>query len=203
MVLRLANSLDTGLREANELLHAAGLPATYPRAGFASTDLAPYRAARDALTNPDAASTIVNWAEVAWAGLDRLRPLTSSYVTGEVRVFCRAPHRRSLGQHRRDPLGEHGIHIGRPPPTGGPTPKLTSIIVGIAARADSIDDVDQRAGSPMSAGTSCSAGPSAVRWKSGCGSIQSSALTRTQCALTDRAVDTRSRTGHTVPDVPM
>jgi transcriptional regulator with XRE-family HTH domain len=116
MVLRLADSLDTGLREANELLHAAGLPASYPQAEFGSTDLAPYRAAietmlavhepypgmvldghwtviaanqacrtlfgptvvgsnfvRDALTNPGLAGTIVNWAEVTWAGLDRLR----------------------------------------------------------------------------------------------------------------------------------
>ncbi|OLB66898.1 MAG: hypothetical protein AUI10_01470 [Actinobacteria bacterium 13_2_20CM_2_72_6] len=113
LVLRLADTLGMGLREANELLHAAGLPAAYPRAG---TDLAPYRAAvdrllrahepypgmvldghwnvlsanrpcallfgetvvgsnfvRDALANPAAAEAIVNWPEVAWAGLDRLR----------------------------------------------------------------------------------------------------------------------------------
>jgi hypothetical protein len=105
-----------GLGESNELLHAAGLPATYPKASIDSGDLAPYRAAieqllrahepypamvvdahwdvlyangacgvlfgdgvvgsnfvRDSLTNPDAARAIVNWPEVAWAGLDRLR----------------------------------------------------------------------------------------------------------------------------------
>ena len=116
MVLRLADCLGTGLREANELLHAAGLPAAYPHAELGGADLAPYRAAietllaahepypgmvlnghwtvvaanrpcrtlfgptvvgsnfvRDALTDPGAAATMVNWAEVAWAGLDRLR----------------------------------------------------------------------------------------------------------------------------------
>jgi transcriptional regulator with XRE-family HTH domain len=116
MVLRLADSLGVGLRDTNDLLHAAGLPASYPTASVDSADLAPYRAAvdrmlaahepypgmvldghftvlaanppcrvlfgqdlvgvnfvRDALANPAAAAGIVNWAEVAWAGLDRLR----------------------------------------------------------------------------------------------------------------------------------
>lgn len=116
MVLRLAKALGTSLREANELLHAAGLPAAYPQAEFASPDLAPYRAAierllaahepypamvldtrytvvaanracaalfgpkvvgsnlvHDALADPAMAQAIVNWPEVAWAGLDRLR----------------------------------------------------------------------------------------------------------------------------------
>ena len=116
MVLRLCEALGVGLGESNELLHAAGLPATYPKASFDSPDLAPYRAAieqllrahepypamvfdahwdvlyangasgalfgdgvvgsnfvRDSLANPAAARAIVNWPEVAWAGLDRLR----------------------------------------------------------------------------------------------------------------------------------
>jgi transcriptional regulator with XRE-family HTH domain len=116
MVLRLAEALGASLREANELLHAAGLPAAYQQAELASQDLAPYRAAierllaahepypamvldarytvvaanracaalfgpqvagssfvRDALADPATAQTIVNWPEVAWAGLDRLR----------------------------------------------------------------------------------------------------------------------------------
>jgi transcriptional regulator with XRE-family HTH domain len=116
MVLRLADTLGVGLAEANELLHAAGLPAAYPHAGLDGVDLAPYRAAieamlaahepypgmvldgrwtviaanpacralfgqtvvgsnfvRDSLTHPTAAQGIVNWPEVAWAGLDRLR----------------------------------------------------------------------------------------------------------------------------------
>jgi transcriptional regulator with XRE-family HTH domain len=116
MVLRLADTLAMGLRDTNDLLHAAGLPASYPTAAVDSPDLAPYRAAvdrmlaahepypgmvldghftvlaantpcrmlfgtdlvgvnfvRDALTNPAAAAGIVNWPEVAWAGLDRLR----------------------------------------------------------------------------------------------------------------------------------
>jgi transcriptional regulator with XRE-family HTH domain len=45
MVLRLADTLGVGLREANELLHAAGLPAAYPAARLDGADLAPYRAA--------------------------------------------------------------------------------------------------------------------------------------------------------------
>src|SRR5687768_11730021 len=45
MVLRLAEALEMGLREANELLHAAGLPAAYPVARLDGADLAPYRAA--------------------------------------------------------------------------------------------------------------------------------------------------------------
>jgi transcriptional regulator with XRE-family HTH domain len=116
MVLRLADTLAMSLRDTNDLLHAAGLPASYPTAAVESADLAPYRAAvdrmlaahepypglvldghftvvaanppcrvlfgqdlvgvnfvRHALANPAAARGIVNWPEVAWAGLDRLR----------------------------------------------------------------------------------------------------------------------------------
>jgi transcriptional regulator with XRE-family HTH domain len=116
MVLRLAATLDVGLRESNELLHAAGLPSTYPQVALDGPDLAWYRSAiermldahepypamvidrhwnvilanracsvlfgpqvvgsnfvRDSLANPAAAQAIVNWPEVAWAGLDRLR----------------------------------------------------------------------------------------------------------------------------------
>jgi hypothetical protein len=116
MVLRLAEILGMGKRDTNDLLQAAGLPASYPTVGLVSPDLAPYRAAvdrmlaahepypgmvldrhftvlaanagcralfgadlvgvnfvRDALTDPAAAQAIVNWPEVAWAGLDRLR----------------------------------------------------------------------------------------------------------------------------------
>jgi transcriptional regulator with XRE-family HTH domain len=115
MVLRLADTLAMNLRDTNDLLHAAGLPASYPTTAMNGADLAPYRAAvdrllaahepypgmvldrhftvaaantacrvlfgrdlvgvnfiRDALTNPAAAEGIVNWPEVAWAGLDRL-----------------------------------------------------------------------------------------------------------------------------------
>jgi transcriptional regulator with XRE-family HTH domain len=116
MVLRLADALGVGLRESNELLHAAGLPGIYPHTALDAPDLTPYRAAidrmlhahepypamvldghwnvilanrasaalfgpqvvgsnfvRDSLANPAAARAIVNWPEVAWAGLDRLR----------------------------------------------------------------------------------------------------------------------------------
>lgn len=47
MVLRLADTLGMGLREANDLLNAAGLPAAYPTARLDGADLAPYRAALD------------------------------------------------------------------------------------------------------------------------------------------------------------
>jgi len=116
MVLRLGEALGVGLREVNELLHAAGLPAAYPNMDIGSSDLAafwvtiermlrahePYPAmvldgrwnvmfanracsvlfgpqivgsnfVRDALANPATAEAIVNWPEMAWAGLDRLR----------------------------------------------------------------------------------------------------------------------------------
>src|SRR5919107_924670 len=43
MTLRLADALDVGLREANWLLHAAGLPATFPQAALDAVDLAAYR----------------------------------------------------------------------------------------------------------------------------------------------------------------
>jgi transcriptional regulator with XRE-family HTH domain len=116
MVLRLGEALGVPLRERNQLLHAAGLPAAYPESDLRGPDLAPYRAALDTLlrahqpypalvvdrhwtvlaanraserlygrdvvgTNiirtflddPAAREMVVNWPEVAWAGLDRLR----------------------------------------------------------------------------------------------------------------------------------
>jgi transcriptional regulator with XRE-family HTH domain len=116
MVLRLGDALAVPLRERNQLLHAAGLPAVYPNTDLHSRDLAPYLAAVDRLlqahlpypamvldsygtvllanrachvlfggdlvganlirrylADPAAQKAIANWAEVAWAGLDRLR----------------------------------------------------------------------------------------------------------------------------------
>lgn len=117
MVLRLGEALDVPLRERNELLHAAGLPAEYPELGIRSRDLAPFQAALDNLLNAHlpypamvmdgqwnvilansaclrlygdnlvgsnvvrrfladpqvARQAIVNWPQVAWSGLDRLR----------------------------------------------------------------------------------------------------------------------------------
>lgn len=115
MVLRLGEALDVSLRERNELLQTAGLPAAFPHVDVHGPDPAPYRAAIDGLlgahqsypamvldagwnvlfansgcarlygnvvganivrrflTDPAASRAIVNWAEVAWAGLDRLR----------------------------------------------------------------------------------------------------------------------------------
>src|SRR5258705_2704814 len=49
MVLRLADTLDIGLRAANELLHAAGLPAAPSAGPLDGADLAPYPAALDRL----------------------------------------------------------------------------------------------------------------------------------------------------------
>jgi transcriptional regulator with XRE-family HTH domain len=126
MTLRLADALDVGPRETNRLLHAAGLPASYPQATLDGADLGPYRASiermlaahepypgmvldgyftvllandacarlfgsdlvganfvRDALTNPATAGMIVNWAEVAWSGLDRLRRLLDRHPFDE------------------------------------------------------------------------------------------------------------------------
>jgi hypothetical protein len=116
MVLRLGEALEVPLRERNQLLHAAGLPAAYPQADIRGPDLAPHRAALDSLlrahlpypgmvldpywtvvlanpacdrlyggdvvganiirrflSDPTARRSVVNWAEVAWTGLDRLR----------------------------------------------------------------------------------------------------------------------------------
>jgi transcriptional regulator with XRE-family HTH domain len=49
MVLRLGEALDVPLRERNQLLQSAGLPAAFPEVGLASEDLAPYRSAIDRL----------------------------------------------------------------------------------------------------------------------------------------------------------
>jgi transcriptional regulator with XRE-family HTH domain len=49
MVLRLAETLQIGVREVNDLLHAAGLPAAYPSVPLHDAGLAPYRAALDAM----------------------------------------------------------------------------------------------------------------------------------------------------------
>lgn len=116
MVARLGAVLGVSLREQNELLHAAGLPAAYPQARLGDPDLAPFRAAIDRLLEAHrpypalvvdghwnvlaanracgplfggdlvganmirryfgdrhAAEWMVNWSEVAWAGLGRLR----------------------------------------------------------------------------------------------------------------------------------
>jgi len=136
MVLWLADALGVGLRESNEMLNAAGLPAPYPRADLDSTDLAPYRAAidrmlhahepypaividghwnvvlanrasaalfgagvvggnfvRDWLTNPAAAGAIVNWPEVAWAGLGRSGPAAPPPRPGTLRRRAAPPRR--------------------------------------------------------------------------------------------------------------
>ena len=180
MVLRLAGALGTSLREANELLHAAGLPAAYPHAELASPDLAPYRAAierllaahepypamvldagytiaaanracaalfgrrivgsnfvRDALTDPAMAQAIVNWPEVAWAGLDRLRR--------DARRSPSDPELRSLIS-----LAETALDgISRPPPAEGglmicPWFRIGSTVVrtiAMTARFDHIAEV--------------------------------------------------------------
>jgi len=151
MVLRLADTLAMGLRETNDLLHAAGLPARYPTVTVDNADLAPYRVVvdrmlashepypgmvldghftvlaanppcrvlfgmdlvgvnfvRDALANPVAAKGIVNWPEVAWAGVDRLR-----------RQHRLSPFDVELG--RLVTLAENALTgVPRPEPTGEP-----------------------------------------------------------------------------------
>jgi transcriptional regulator with XRE-family HTH domain len=131
MVQRLSEALGVSLRERNQLLHAAGLPAAYPERDLSGAGLAPFRAALESLlqahlpypamvldahwnvvlanraceslygadlvgsniarrflTDPAAAAeAVVNWAEVAWAGLDRLR-----------RQLDQAPFDRQLGE---------------------------------------------------------------------------------------------------------
>jgi transcriptional regulator with XRE-family HTH domain len=127
MVLRLGEALAVSLRERNQLLHAAGLPATYPEAHLDGPDLAPFRTALESLlrahlpypamvldhhwtvvlansactrlygtdlagvnlahrflTDPVARQAIVNWPDVAWAGLDRLRRQLDSAPFDEV-----------------------------------------------------------------------------------------------------------------------
>ena len=147
MVLRLADALDVGLREANALLHAAGLPGRYPRTALDGADLAPYRAAiermltahepypamvvdrhwtvvlanracsvlygpqvvgrnfvRDALADPAAAEAIVNWPEVAWAGLDRLRhQLDRTPFDEDLRDLVRLAEKALTGVARPEP----------------------------------------------------------------------------------------------------
>ncbi len=154
MVLRLADTLDIGVRGANELLHAAGLPAAWPHLGLAGTDLAPYRAVvdrmlaahepypgmvldrhwsvhaanraalalfgpdlvgrnfvRDSLANPVAAQGIVNWPEVAWAGLDRLRhDLRRSPFDPELRELVTLAE-TALTEVPRPPAAEPGLLV--------------------------------------------------------------------------------------------
>lgn len=49
MVLRLGQALQVPLRETNEMLHAAGLPAAFPHTPLQAADLAPFRAAIEAM----------------------------------------------------------------------------------------------------------------------------------------------------------
>lgn len=179
MVLRLGEALQVPLRERNQLLHAAGLPAAYPEAGMDSADLAPFRAALDTLltahcrirrwcstatgpslwpmlpasgyggdvvgenmvrrfvSDPAGRQAIVNWPEVAWAGLDRLR-----------RQHDLAPFDENLGELVA--LAEAALaDVSRP---DGPSPDLvlcpwfrvgSHVIktIGVAARFDATAEV--------------------------------------------------------------
>jgi transcriptional regulator with XRE-family HTH domain len=154
MVLRLGEALGVGLRESNHLLHAAGLPATYPQGDIGRPELAPYRAAidrmlqahepypamvtdgrwnvvlancacsvlfgtdvvgmnfvRDYLANPAAAQTMVNWPEVAWAGLERLRQQSCRAPFDEELSALVALARRALTDVSRPPTLEAGLTI--------------------------------------------------------------------------------------------
>ena len=115
-MLRLAAALDVPLREANELLQAAGLAPAYPEADVEAPALEPFRRAIDRLlaahepfpalvldaharvvaanrasstlfggglvgsnlverylADPAVRAAVVNWPEIAWTALDRLR----------------------------------------------------------------------------------------------------------------------------------
>lgn len=116
MVLRLGAALDMPLREANQLLQAAGLPPAHPEADVQAPALEPFRRAMDRLlaahepfpalvldaharvvaanqasstlfggglvgsnlverylADPAVRAAVVNWPEIAWPALDRLR----------------------------------------------------------------------------------------------------------------------------------
>jgi transcriptional regulator with XRE-family HTH domain len=116
MVLRLADTLEVGLRDRNQLLQVAGFAPAYPHSPTAAPELAPFRRIIDQLlaahepfpalvldphaqviatnracpllfgpdligtnlieryaTDAAARDAILNWPEVAWAGLARLR----------------------------------------------------------------------------------------------------------------------------------
>ena len=79
MVLRLCDALGVGLRESNQLLHAAGLPANYPHLAFDSPNLAPYQAAIDRMLHAhEPCSTPLRSASSATATGKRHRPDTAN-----------------------------------------------------------------------------------------------------------------------------
>ena len=180
MVLRLGEALGVSLRERNELLTAAGLPAVYPQAPVTGPQLAPYRAAierllrahqpypgmvldshwnvlftnracadlfsrdlvganmvRHFLADPAVAAAVVNWPEVAWAGLVRLRQQTDQ-----------APLDQEL--HDLVALAETAVTSLPRPATPGPDPVVCPWFrvgdevvrtIGMAARFDPVADV--------------------------------------------------------------
>lgn len=152
IVLRLADALALPLRERNQLLEAAGLPALYPHADPHDVSLAPYRRALDLMlaahepfpclvldrwwnlvdangpartlfgvTPPLAANVVVdllfgpgplrramvNWGEVAWHGLDRLRDETRAAGMPDALVSLSArveAHLSGVPRPRPDPM---------------------------------------------------------------------------------------------------
>jgi transcriptional regulator with XRE-family HTH domain len=180
MVLRLSDVLGVGLRGANELLHAAGLPAAYGKADLASPDLAPYRVAierllnahepypamvldarftvvfanracaalfgpqvvgsnfvRDGLADPAIAETIVNWPEVAWAGLDRLRQQARQALFDEELHSLIATAEAAIAGVSRPPPAEAGLTVCPWFRVGGQVVRTIAMV----ARFDHIGDV--------------------------------------------------------------
>jgi len=162
MVLRLGEALGVGLRESNHLLHAAGLPATYPQSDIGSPELAPYRAAidrmlqahepypamviddrwnvvlancacsvlfgtdvvgmnfvRDYLANPASAQTVVNWPEVSWAGMERLRQQSGRAPFDKELSALVALAKRALSDVARPSTFEAGLTVCPPVPSWG------------------------------------------------------------------------------------
>ena len=176
MVLRLSDVLRVGLRGANELLHAAGLPAAYGNADLASPDLAPYRAAIERLLNAhepypamvlDARFTVVfanracaalfgpqvvgsnfvrdgladpavvNWGEVAWAGLDRLRQQARQAPFDEELHSLIATAEAAIAGVSRPPPAEAGLTVCPWFRVGGQVVRTIAMV----ARFDHIGDV--------------------------------------------------------------
>jgi transcriptional regulator with XRE-family HTH domain len=153
MVLRLADTLGIARRDANDLLHAAGLPGAYPTAQLHDAGLAPYRAVldrmltahepypglvldghwtvvaantaaaglfgpivgrnfvRDALADPAVRASVVNWAEVAWAGLDRLRRHLQQHPFDPVLRDLVALSEATLAEVPRPEPAEHEVLV--------------------------------------------------------------------------------------------
>jgi transcriptional regulator with XRE-family HTH domain len=179
-VLRLAAALDVPLREANELLQAAGLAPAYPEGAVEAPALEPFRRAIDRLLaahepfpalvldahtrvvaanrassalfggglvgsnlierylgDPAVCAAVVNWPEMAWTALDRLRKqLGRAPFDGELRRLV-ALAEGAVTNLPRPQGAEHGL-VACPWFRVGDTVIRT---IAIAARFDTATDV--------------------------------------------------------------